>query len=52
MTFQVKHECEERLVNMLSTENFKEIDEIADRYNAERLKEYCQWFSRQYKRQI
>jgi hypothetical protein len=37
---------------MLNTENFKDIDEIAERYNAERLKEYCSWFARQYKEQI
>lgn len=38
--------CEQHLVDILSAYNFDVINDKADMYNAERLKEYCNWFYR------
>lgn len=40
--------CEEYLINILNADNFSLINEMAEMYNAERLKEYCNWFFRRH----
>ncbi len=40
--------CEQYLINILTGENFALINDMADMYNAERLKEYCNWFFRRH----
>ena len=42
----VKMQCEQYLIQHLNHSNFVTISEMADLYNAERLKEYCNWFFR------
>lgn len=43
---QVKMICEQRLIKLCSESTFVYIYHVADLYNANRLKEYCQWFQR------
>ena len=38
--------CEQYLINILNLDNYVLINDMADMYNAERLKEYCNWFFR------
>lgn len=40
--------CEKHLIDILNIDNFTVINEMAEIYNAERLKEYCNWFYRRY----
>jgi hypothetical protein len=40
--------CEQNLINVLCLDNYSLINEMADIYNAERLKEYCNWFYRRH----
>jgi hypothetical protein len=40
--------CEEYLINILNTENFASINDMAEMYNAERLREYCNWYYRRH----
>jgi hypothetical protein len=40
--------CEQYLIDILNSDNFQVINEMADIYNAERLKEYCNWFFRRH----
>jgi len=40
--------CERYLIDFLNLENFFAINEQAELYNAERLKEYCNWFFRRH----
>ena len=42
----VKMKCEQRLIKLCSAQSFVYIDHIADLYNANRLKEFCQWYQR------
>ena len=44
----VKLKCEEQLIASLNEDNFELISETADLYNAERLREYCNWYRRRY----
>lgn len=44
--------CEEYLINILNTENYSLINDMADMYNAERLKEYCNWYYRRHSTQF
>ena len=43
---EVKMMCEERLIKLCSMDNFVDICQVADMYNANRLKEFCAWFQR------
>jgi len=45
---KVKMCCERYLIDFLNLENFFAINEQAELYNAERLKEYCNWFFRRH----
>ena len=38
--------CEERLIKLCTIENFLDICQVADMYNADRLKEFCAWYQR------
>jgi hypothetical protein len=49
---EVKLECEARLVQMLTIENFHLISSVAENFNADRLREYCNWFFRRYSTEI
>ena len=40
--------CEQNLIDILNVDNFSIINEMAELYNAERLKEYCNWFYRRH----
>ena len=40
--------CEQYLIDILNQDNFQVINDMADIYNAERLKEYCSWFFRRH----
>lgn len=40
--------CEQYLINILNTDNITLINDMAEMYNAERLKEYCNWFYRKH----
>lgn len=40
--------CEQYLINILNADNFGLINDMAELYNAERLKEYCNWFYRRH----
>ena len=40
--------CEEYLINNLNADNFQVFSEMADMYNAERLRDYCNWFYRRH----
>mmetsp|Transcript_13078 Transcript_13078/g.17684 ORF Transcript_13078/g.17684 Transcript_13078/m.17684 type:complete len:86 (-) Transcript_13078:425-682(-) len=42
----VKMKCEQRLISLCTTHSFVYVDHVADMYNANRLKDYCQWFLR------
>ena len=42
----VKLQCELTLIKVIHQKNFTLISEAADKYNADRLKEYCGWFHR------
>ena len=42
----IKFICEKRLIELCEGHNFIQICKLADFYNANRLKEYCAWFSR------
>ncbi len=44
----VKIKCEQYLINILNAENYSLINDMAEMYNAERLKEYCNWFFRRH----
>lgn len=44
MIDDVKLQCEEKLTIMMNKENFKEIAEAAETFNAHELKAYSQWF--------
>lgn len=44
----VKLKCEEYLINILQNENYGVINEMAELYNAEHLREYCNWFARRH----
>ena len=44
----MKLKCESYLINILNTENYNIVNETAELYNAERLKEYCNWFYRRH----
>jgi len=49
---QVKLRCEKYLIDFLTVDNFHQISEQADLYNAERLREYCNWFYRRHALQL
>ena len=36
------------MINYLNLDNYAIVNEMADLYNAERLKEYCNWFYRRH----
>lgn len=38
--------CEKQLIKLCTLQNFVYIYQLADMYNANRLKEFCQWFLR------
>ena len=38
--------CEERLIKLCNIDNFIDVCQVADMYNANRLKEFCGWFQR------
>ena len=38
--------CEQRLIKLCSIHSFVYIYHVADLYNANRLKEFCQWYQR------
>ena len=38
--------CEERLIKLCHINNFLDVCQVADMYNANRLKEFCAWFQR------
>lgn len=38
--------CEQRLIQLCNESTFVWIYHVADLYNANRLREYCQWFQR------
>ena len=38
--------CEERLIKLCNIDNFIDVCQVADMYNADRLKEFCAWFQR------
>jgi len=38
--------CEQRLIKLCSLNSFVYIYHVADLYNANRLKEFCQWYQR------
>lgn len=38
--------CEQFLINSLNADNFSLINDMSEMYNAEHLKEYCNWFYR------
>lgn len=40
----VKIACEEKLIQVLNVKTFPIICDAAEKYNADRLKEYCGWF--------
>ena len=40
--------CEKYLIDTLNADNFSLINEMAEMYNAEKLKEYCNWFYRRH----
>jgi len=42
----VKMKCEQRLIQLCSLQSFMYIDHVADLYNANGLKEFCQWYQR------
>lgn len=42
----VKMICEQRLIQLCNESTFVWIYHVADLYNANRLREYCQWFQR------
>lgn len=44
----VKLSCEQYLINILNADNFVLINEMAEIYNAEKLREYCNWFYRRH----
>jgi len=41
---EVKMKCEQRLIKLCNIQNFIYIDHVADLYNANKLKEFCQWY--------
>lgn len=38
--------CEEQLIKLCTIDNFLDICQVADMYNANRIKEFCAWFQR------
>lgn len=48
----VKVQCELKLISILNAKNFALISEAAEKYNADRLKEFCGWFQRTQKEMI
>ena len=42
----VKVQCELKLISVLNSKNYATISDAAEKYNADRLKEYCGWFHR------
>jgi len=40
--------CEKYLIDILNVDNYSLINEMAEIYNAERLKDYCNWFYRRH----
>lgn len=44
----VKQCCEQYLINILNIDNYSLISDMAELYNAERLREYCNWFYRRH----
>lgn len=42
----VKVVCELKLISLLTTKTFAVVCAAAEKYNADRLKEYCGWFER------
>ncbi len=44
MLEEFKLECEIRLRNMMSSSNVKSIHNWAELYNADNLKDYCEWY--------
>ena len=38
--------CEQRLIKLCSLHSFVYIYHVADLYNANRLKDFCQWYQR------
>ena len=42
----VKIVCELKLISLLTTKTFPVVCEAAEKYNADRLKDYCGWFER------
>mmetsp|Transcript_250 Transcript_250/g.148 ORF Transcript_250/g.148 Transcript_250/m.148 type:complete len:132 (+) Transcript_250:1259-1654(+) len=45
---EVKSKCESHLINILNVDNYPVISEVAEVYNAEKLREYCNWFYRRH----
>ncbi len=44
----MKLKCESHLINILNADNFSIINDMAELYNGERLKEYCNWYLRRH----
>lgn len=44
----VKISCEQYLIHILNIENYSVVNDMAELYNAERLREYCNWFYRRH----
>jgi hypothetical protein len=42
----VKLKCENYLIDNLNQDNFQQVSEMAEMYNAERLIDYCNWYKR------
>lgn len=42
----VKIACELKLITLLTVKTFPVICEASEKYNADRLKDYCGWFER------
>lgn len=41
----VKNQCQTKLITMIDETTFNLISEIGELYNAERIEEYCNWYS-------
>jgi len=38
--------CEQRLIKLCTVQSFVYIYQVSDLYNANRLREFCQWYQR------
>ena len=42
----IKTACEKKLISLCSPGTFDEISEVAEKFNADKLKEFCGWYYR------